>query len=596
MMNLPRTKLKIGHYYLFIGLAFCTFSVLDVYFMMPWWVKFSGYGILLIAAALASFLKAERLGSAADRRRSEMELLKAKEAAEFANEAKSRFLANMSHEIRTPMNSILGFTEILMDEPLTEGQRESVEILKLSAETLMRLIDEILDLSKIESDTIQLDEAILDLKKLIIESVELVRAQVGNKGVKLLVHLPAVMPKVVGDPLRLRQVLLNLLGNALKFTDKGEIVTTVQILEERKENFLSLEFSVSDTGHGIPEEKLDNIFEAFTQADATISKRFGGTGLGLAICRRLIDLMGGRIGVQSVLGKGTTFHFQIQLMKAVSNNEGEWASEVQKVAKDPDSPQTVPDPVCRSLRILMAEDDAASQAMTSLLLEKRMGHRVDIAENGAEAVEMAESNPYDIILMDVNMPIMDGLEATRRIRETGSRTPILAVTASAMKGDRERFLEAGMDGYLSKPINVNVLEDVFEGYCHGGLKDHADETPSKEIHGKSSEVDFCETDEQRAEKMNLSFNDYQEILAEFISLRKVDMLTMGHAFDDGDIESVYQLAHKVRGSAKMLALEEIADSASEIEQAALKKDLSTAQAKFQSLNAAFTGLLKKQQT
>ncbi len=595
MKHLSRVNLKIGIYYLFVGMAFGTFGILDVHFLMPWWVKLSGYGLLLIAAALPYFLGPERLGNAADRRQSEMALLKAKEAAEAANEAKSRFLANMSHEIRTPMNSILGFTEILMDEPLTKGQRESVEILKLSAETLMSLIDEILDLSKIESDTIQLDEAILDLRKLVIESVELVRAQVGNKRVALSFHLPAVIPKVIGDPLRLRQVLLNLLGNALKFTQEGEIVTRVRILEDPDDKVVSLEFSVSDTGVGIPEEKLENIFEAFTQADPNISKRFGGTGLGLAICRRLVDLMGGKIVVQSTPGKGTTFHFQIRLMKAVLGEEGERTAQFKNAASNPDARHTVPDPECRRLRILMAEDDAASQTMTSLLLEKRMGHRVAVAENGAEAVKLAKNNPYDIILMDVNMPVMDGLEATRKIRESGSEIPILALTASAMKGDRERFLDAGMDGYLSKPINVNVLKDVFEGYCGSGVLGHAEaaQRVREKIQGKNG-IGFYGTDEQRAKRLNLPFKEYQEILAEFISLRKVDMENMKRAIEDGDTGEVYQLSHKIKGSAKMLALERIAGLASEIEHAALKEDLAIARGKFKPLDAALKSLLKAQ--
>ncbi|MCF8128660.1 MAG: response regulator [Deltaproteobacteria bacterium] len=595
MKNLSHVKLKISHYLLGIGLAFCTLGIFDAYFPIPWWARSLGYGILLIAAVLPSLFETEYSGNVADYRRSEMELLKAKEEAEAANAAKSRFLANMSHEIRTPMNSILGFTEILLDEPLTEGQRESAKILKLSAETLMSLIDEILDLSKIESDTIQLDQTILDLKKLVIEAVKLVRTQAERKGVNLSCDLPSAIPMVIGDPLRLRQILLNLLGNALKFTDEGQIVITVRILQESEENCLLLDFSVSDTGIGIPENKLDNIFEMFSQADPTISKCFGGTGLGLAICRRLIDLMDGEIHVESTLGKGTTFHFHIRLMKAQTRDGDGRFSNKKKMVYDKSLSKKISNSACRNLRILMAEDDAASQRMTSLLLEKHMGHQVDIAENGAQAVEMANRNPYDIILMDVNMPLMDGLEATRKIRGIGCGIPILALTASAMKGDRERFLEAGMDGYLSKPINVNVLEDVFEGYCCGGAKKHAEpaQTTSEENYGKS-EIGFREMDEQRAQEMNLPLNDYQEILGEFIALREVDMATMSRAFDDGDIGSVYQLAHKIKGSAKMLALDEIADSASEIEQAALKEDLSLAQAKFQFLNAAFTGLLKKQ--
>ena len=537
---------------------------------------------------------AERLGKVVGYRWAEVELVEAKEAAESANAAKSLFLANMSHEIRTPMNSILGFTEILLDEPLTEGQQESVEILKLSADTLRSLIDEILDLSKIESDTIELDEMILDLENLVFEAVELVRAQADNKGVKLLCDLPVAIPKLLGDPPRLRQVLLNLLGNALKFTDKGEIVTTVRLLGESEENFLLLGFTVADSGIGIPEEKLDNIFEVFSQADRTISKRFGGTGLGLAICRRLIHLMDGDISVQSTLGKGTTFHFQIRFKKAAQPSVGPGFHEAKKTESG--LSEGPPDSVSGGLRILLAEDDAASQRMTSLLLEKRMGHRVDIAHNGVEAVERAGANPYDIILMDVNMPVMDGLKATRKIRQAGCEMPILALTANAIKGDRERFLGAGMDGYLSKPINANVLEDAFMGYCHGGIG-NSPETTEANLDGiqEKPEINVCETNEERAEKMDLSLDDYQEILSKFIALREVDMQELGDALADRDPESVYQLAHKIKGSAKTLALEDIAALASNVEQAARENDLPAAETHFQSLKSAFSFLLERQQ-
>jgi CheY-like chemotaxis protein len=305
--------------------------------------------------------------------------------------------------------------------------------------------------------------------------------------------------------------------------------------------------------------------------------------------------MDGEISVQSTLNEGTTFHFQIRFKKAIRFAEGQRIHEVKKVETGTGLPEAVSDPVRGGLRILLAEDDVASQRMTSLLLEKRMGHRVDIADNGIEAVRMAEANPYDIILMDVNMPLMDGLAATRKIRQAGCKLPVMAITASAMKGDRERFLEAGMDGYLSKPINVDVLRDVFLSYCHSGVGEvpKAAEAGSKDVRAKP-EISFFGTNEQRAEKMDVSLSDYQEILAEFIVLRALDMQKLDDAFEGGDLDSVYPLAHKIKGSAKMLALEEIAASASNIEQAAREKDLPAAEIDFQLLKASFSSLLERQ--
>ncbi len=537
----------------------------------------------------------ERLGRVVDSRRSEAELLRAKEAAESANKAKSLFLANMSHEIRTPMNSILGFAEILLQEPLSESQRESAEILKLSAETLMTLIDEILDLSKIESDTIQLDETIIDLRSLVLEAAELVRPQADRKDIDLSCRVPPGIPPVMGDPLRLRQVLLNLLGNALKFTDSGRITVHVRFLGESNDGFLHLGFSVSDTGIGIPEDKQTAIFEVFNQADPAIRKRFGGTGLGLAICRRLIHLMGGKIDVKSKLGEGTTFFFKIRLKEAVSPTERFQVSRNKEEALTGRLPHEGSDSLL-GLHVLLAEDDVASQRMTSLLLGKRMGHKVDIAQNGAEAVEMSRTTQYDIILMDVNMPLMDGMEATRKIRENGCKTPILALTASAMKGDRERFLEAGMDGYLSKPIRMSILEGIIAGYC-GREKGPAIEEEDKALAetGNVFEMESWGTDEERALKTNLSLADYQEILAEFITQRGVDMRQLEDALAVSDAGSVYQLAHRIKGSARTLALEPISDWALKVEQAALEKDLIASETGFKSLKAAFLSLRKRQQ-
>jgi CheY-like chemotaxis protein/HPt (histidine-containing phosphotransfer) domain-containing protein len=391
----------------------------------------------------------------------------------------------------------------------------------------------------------------------------------------------------------LRQVLLNLLGNALKFTDEGEIVTTVRILEEH-ENDLSLKFSVADTGIGIPEGKLEHVFEVFSQADASITKRFGGTGLGLAICRRLINLMGGEIEVRSKVGKGSVFHFQIPMMKAPENTMAVQVPKKSEMASGADFPEKASESAFRRLLILLAEDDAPVQKMTSLLLEKKMGHRVDIAHNGNQTVEMALAKPYDIILMDVNMPLLDGLAATRKIRAAGCEIPIVALTANIMNGVQKRFLEVGMDGYLSKPISAKRLTDAFQRFCGAGIEEKNERAePDFEESQRGSDTEFVETTEDLAQSVSLSHEDYKEILAEFIALREMDIQKLTETFREGDTDSVCQLAHKIKSSAKMLALDAIADSASKIEKAVLNEDLPETEIGLDSLKVAFRTLQER---
>lgn len=391
-------------------------------------------------------------------RKTQRELIKAKEYAEQTSKYKSEFLANISHEIRTPLNIIVGIADSMIEsDNLTEEQKNNLTVLKNASNTLLNMLNDILDLSKIEAGKIELRLEPFDIAKLISEVTALFKDLAKSKGIELRFSMDTELPKIlVGDPSKIKQVLINLISNAVKFTEQGSITIDVkrdkgQINSDDKT--LTVQFTVSDTGIGIPPDKLDHIFDAFVQADGSTTRRHGGTGLGLSISRGLVEIMGGILSVKSELGKGSSFNFSLPL-------KTEDAMTGVKDKQDGGS--------FRPLHILVVDDNELNQMVAARLLTKK-GHNVSSAYTGQEAIDKIKVGKFDVVFMDVSMPEMDGFETTRRLREwessTGAKpTPIIAMTAHATKEDRDRCLDSGMDDYITKPIDLKVVEQVLIRY------------------------------------------------------------------------------------------------------------------------------------
>lgn len=386
------------------------------------------------------------------------ELGQAKFEAEAASKSRSEFIATVSHEIRTPMNGILGVAQLMNETVLSQDQQKFMHALRISAEGLLSILGDILDFSKIEAGKLEVLAEPFSLKSMCEESLSVFAGIAETKKLKLDLHFHQGLPKhVIGDPVRIRQVLLNLVGNSIKFTEKGVITVNVFSVEGRKD---WIKFMVKDQGIGMSEATLKILFQPYTQADASSSRKFGGTGLGLAICNRLIALMGGKISVESQLGQGSCFSFELALLET----------------KLPVKPTNVPVPVVENItvpksRVLVAEDNAVNLIVVVKMLEK-LNVSIEVAHNGIEAVELWEKGDFDLIFMDCQMPGMDGYVASQTIRakesasKTGLRIPIVALTAHAMEEDRIRCLAAGMDAYLTKPVKLSSLGEALAAWVH----------------------------------------------------------------------------------------------------------------------------------